>query len=162
MRDITLLHPKVQELAKKLVDECAKKGLLIKITETMRTKEEQNALYAKGRTAPGNIVTKVQYPSSNHNWGIAFDFCRNDGTGAYEIKGNFFQKVGEIGKSLGLSWGGDFKSFKDMPHFEYTKFGNWRELQAKYKTPENFTKTFSNVHKIKVKNIKTTERQSQK
>ena len=34
--------------------------------------------------------------------------------------------------SNGIFWGGNFKKFKDFPHFEMT-FGNgWRELLAKY------------------------------
>lgn len=39
----------------------------------LRTYEEQNALYAQGRTAPGNKVTNAKGGFSNHNFGIAFD-----------------------------------------------------------------------------------------
>ena len=56
MRDITLCHPRLQLLAGQLVDECNKQGLKIKIGETLRTVAEQDALYAQGRTKPGNIV----------------------------------------------------------------------------------------------------------
>ena len=47
MRDITLCHPRLQVLAGKLVDECNQQGLKIKIGETLRTKAEQDALYAQ-------------------------------------------------------------------------------------------------------------------
>ena len=57
MRDITLCHPRLQELAAQLINECAANGLKIKIGETLRTVEEQDALYAQGRTEPGSIVT---------------------------------------------------------------------------------------------------------
>lgn len=140
-RDINLLHPKVQELAVKLVEECDKKGLKIKITDTLRSESEQNSLYAQGRTKPGSVVTNAKYPCSNHNWGIAFDFCRNDGLGAYNDNDGFFAKVGQVGKSIGLSWGGDWTSFVDKPHFEYTGFGLWRALRNKYGTPSKFLGT---------------------
>lgn len=142
MRGTEYLHPKVAELANKLVGECENQGLKIKITDTLRTGSEQNALYAKGRTKPGSKVTNARYPQSNHNWGIAFDFCRNDGAGAFNESGNFFHKVGQVGKSIGLSWGGDWTSFKDKPHFEFTGFGQWRNLQTKYGSPDGFKKTW--------------------
>lgn len=140
-RGIELLHKNVQGYARELQEKCEKQGLRIKITDTLRTKAEQNALYAQGRTAPGQIVTNAKYPQSNHCWGIAFDFCRDDGRGAFDDSDGFFSKVGQVGKSIGLSWGGDWTSFKDKPHFEYTGFGKWRDLQNKYGTPEKFLGT---------------------
>ena len=75
MRDITLCHPQLQVLAGKLVEECSRQGLQIKIGETLRTVAEQDALYAQGRTRPGNIVTNAPGSSysSYHQWGTAFD-----------------------------------------------------------------------------------------
>ena len=140
-RGTNLLHEKVRPYAERLVAECEKQGLKIKITDTLRTKAEQDALYAQGRTKPGNIVTNARYPASNHCWGIAFDFCRNDGQGAFNDNDGFFRKVGNVGKSIGLEWGGDWTSFKDKPHFEYGGFGKWRTLKAKYGTPDKFLGT---------------------
>lgn len=39
-----------------------------------RTAEEQNRIYAQGRTAPGPKVTSARAWQSNHNYGIALDF----------------------------------------------------------------------------------------
>lgn len=103
-RDIKQLHPEVQVLAQKLVEECKKQGLIIKITDCFRSRKEQDDLYAQGRTKPGKIVTNAKFGQSFHNLGLAFDFCRNDGKGAYYDNDGFFAKVGKIGKSLGLSW----------------------------------------------------------
>jgi peptidoglycan L-alanyl-D-glutamate endopeptidase CwlK len=134
MRGLDKLHPLVRIKAEKLQEKCNELDLPVLITETWRTKEEQDALYAKGRTKPGNIVTNATYPNSPHCWGIAFDFCKN-------IKGQefsdveFFKKVGAVGKSLGLFWGGDFKSFKDYPHFEDRSIN-------KTGTPEEFKKSW--------------------
>ena len=58
MRDITLCHPRLQKIAAELIQKCAEQGLKIKIGETFRTVAEQDALYAQGRTKPGNKVTR--------------------------------------------------------------------------------------------------------
>lgn len=143
-RDITQLHPDVQKLAEKLVSECAAAGLIIKITDCLRGKSEQDALYAKGRTTSGSIVTNVKYPNSMHNWGIAFDFCRNDGKGAYKDDDGFFSKVGAIGKKLGLEWGGDWKSPVDKPHFQMKGWGSTpSKLKATYGTPDAYMKIWN-------------------
>lgn len=78
-RDINELHPKVKELALKLVELCKQNGLNIAIGETYRTKERQNELYAQGRTKPGNIVTNARGDSmsSYHQWRLAFDIFNN-------------------------------------------------------------------------------------
>ena len=145
MRDITLCHPRLQLLAGQLVEECSRQGLSIKIGETLRTKEEQDALYAQGRTRPGAIVTNAPGSSysSYHQWGTAFDFFRNDGNGAYNEEGRFFDQVGMIGQSLGLEWGGSWKSIVDKPHFQLPDWGSTTAgIRKLYASPEEFMKTW--------------------
>lgn len=145
MRDIELLHPKLRPICRAFVEACAAEGLKVGIADTFRTKAEQDALYAQGRTKPGSIVTNAKYPKSPHNWGVAFDFYRNDGKGAYYNANGFFRKAGQIGKRLGLFWGGDFRSFVDQPHLELPEFlpnNSANTLIAKYGTPEAFIKTW--------------------
>lgn len=151
-RDITMCHPRLQKLAEQLVEECKKQGLLIKIGECFRTVEEQDALYAQGRTAPGQKVTNARGNtySSQHQWGIAFDFFRNDGTGAYNESGSFFERVGAIGKSLGLGWGGDWKSIVDKPHFYLPDWGSTTaQLKQLYGTPDKFKTTWETQKPVK-------------
>lgn len=145
MRNINRCHPRLIDLSKKLVSACRGQGLIIGIGESFRTKEEQDALYAKGRTAPGNIVTNAKGSSysSHHQWGTAFDIYRNDGKGVYTDSDGFFAKVGKIGKSIGLEWGGDWKSPVDKPHFQLPDWGSaTTKLKKMYGTPENFMKTW--------------------
>lgn len=145
MRDINRCHPRLIELSKKLVSACRGQGLIIGIGESFRTKEEQDALYAKGRTAPGNIVTNAKGSSysSHHQWGTAFDIYRSDGKGVYTDGDGFFEKVGKIGKSIGLEWGGDWKSPVDKPHFQLPDWGSTTtKLKKMYGTPENFMRTW--------------------
>lgn len=141
MRNINDLHPKLQSLVYALQEECTRQGLKIKIGECLRTVAEQNALYAKGRTTPGSIVTNAKGSSysSMHQWGVAFDFFRNDDTGLYNDSDNFFTKVGKIGVSLGLEWGGNWKSSVDKPHFQLPDWGSTvTKLKKIYGTPEKF------------------------
>lgn len=145
-RDIKQLHPRLQELITKLQAQCSKQGLKIGISECMRTIAEQDALYAKGRTDKSScIVTnaKGNTYSSCHQWGIAFDFYRNDGEGAYNDADGFFTKVGKIGQSIGLEWGGSWKSIIDKPHFQLSDWGSTTtKLKQLYSTPDKFIKTW--------------------
>lgn len=141
MRDTTQLHPVLQAKIKQLVALCETNGLKIGISECLRTKEEQDKLYTQGRTAPGSIVTNAKGSSysSMHQWGVAFDFYRNDGKGAYYDKDGFFAKVGKIGQSIGLEWGGSWKSLVDKPHFQLPDWGSTTsKLKSTYGTPEKF------------------------
>ena len=58
-RDITKLHPRLQEIIPTLISKCKKDGIAIKIGECVRTVKEQDDLYAQGRTKPGSIVTNA-------------------------------------------------------------------------------------------------------
>lgn len=133
-RDQKKLHPFMQAKANELVAKCEEADLKIKITDCVRTKEEQNGIDASR--------TKAKYPKSYHNWGLAFDFCRNDGKGAYYDKDGFFTKVGRIGQELGLEWGGECfgKSLIDKPHFHTIKFGTYTRLTTWYRNPETYFK----------------------
>lgn len=154
MRGLDKLHPEVRAKAERLQALCRENGLPLLITETWRSEEEQSALYAKGRTAPGKVVTNCKYPYSPHCWGAAFDFCRNVRGREYETTDGFFEKVGRLGKSVGLFWGGDFKTFKDMPHFEDPAFvvnNSVRTLIEKWGMPNAFRDSWANEEPAEAK-----------
>lgn len=155
MRDISMLHPRLQTKVALLKEECSKQGILILFSECLRTVAEQDALYAKGRTVPGNKVTNARGSSysSQHQWGIAIDFYIDmdvDGDGnkkddAYNNSTGLFDKVGSIAKSVGLGWGGDWKSIKDRPHLYLPDWGSTTtKLKQQYGTPERFMQTWGN------------------
>ena len=118
------LEPITRQMARKFLDDSLTAGLLLKVTQTLRTMEEQSALYARGRSLPGPIVTHAQAGQSAHNWGCAFDVCF-DGPEPYSEK-HPWDTMGGIGKSVGLVWGGDFKNIVDRPHFERS---DWRSVR---------------------------------
>ena len=153
MRDMTALHPRLQTKAALLKEECKKQGIRIQFGECLRTKAEQDALYAQGRTAPGTIVTnaKGNTYSSQHQWGIAVDFYLDmdvDGDGAkkddaYNISSGLFDRVGAIAKTVGLGWGGDWTSIKDRPHLYLPDWGSTASrLKELYGIPEKFMETW--------------------
>jgi peptidoglycan L-alanyl-D-glutamate endopeptidase CwlK len=114
---IATLENQVQPYARALVQKALAAGINIKIISGLRTYQEQDAIYAQGRTTPGNIVTKVKAGYSAHNFGIAFDVGLFAGS-RYLGESPLYKAVGLLGRGLGLEWGGDWKTFEDQPHFE--------------------------------------------
>ena len=164
MNDLHMLVPQAEAKARELIAVCEAHGYKIKITQTLRTKAEQDALYAQGRTKSGSIVTNVKYPNSMHCWGVAFDICRNDGTGAYNDADGFFTKVGQLGVSIGLEWGGNWKSIVDKPHFQLSQYGSTpTQLKKLYGTPQDFMDAQyvqSVINRCEVIKLKTVKRGS--
>lgn len=135
-RDMNLLHPELQKKFHELENVCRSAGLTIKNTSTYRDVAEQEDCVRRG-------TSSVHYPNSMHNWGVAVDFCRNDGTGAYNDKDGFFTHVGRLAESIGLIWGGSF-SRPDKPHLQLADWGKTADiLKAKYKKPSAFMASWS-------------------
>lgn len=116
-RHIATLLPEVRPLARALVQKAAQAGIRIKVISALRTYEEQDALYAQGRDAPGPKVTNARGGYSNHNFGIAFDVGVFEGS-AYLPASPKYKAVGALGMDLGLEWGGSWKTIVDEPHFQ--------------------------------------------
>jgi len=114
---IATLLPEVQPIARTLIQKAAGAGIRIKIISGLRTYEEQDALYAQGRTKPGNIVSNARGGYSNHNFGIAFDVGVFEGA-QYLGDSPKYKAVGALGIDLGLEWGGNWKNLVDQPHFQ--------------------------------------------
>lgn len=114
-----------------MVDEflasCKDAGLDILVTCTLRSNEEQAALYAIGRTAPGEHVTDAPPGRSAHNYGLAIDVVPIvNGKLDWNRKDPIWQQVGELGVAAGLTWLGSPNSkFPEKPHFQHP---NWRAL----------------------------------
>lgn len=127
---IKLMHPNLRMQLEKdylEINNVLPKGVRLRFAYTLRTMEEQASLYAQGRTIKGNIVTNAKAGQSYHNYGLAFDIVLlydKDNNGTFETASwelnKYWAQVVEFFKSKGWVWGGDFKSFKDYPHFEKT------------------------------------------
>lgn len=148
---INKVHPKLRDELTTIineVDEALTGNAKIRLTQGLRTIDYQNSLYAQGRTTKGSIVTNAKGGQSNHNYGLAVDFCLIiDGkTASWNEAKDFdadkvadWAEVVKIFKSYGWNWGGDFRSIKDSPHFEKTFGYNWKTLLANYNAGKVFT-----------------------
>ncbi|AGI11569.1 endolysin, L-alanyl-D-glutamate peptidase [Listeria phage LP-KV022] len=110
----------VSDKTRAVIKEMAKQGIYINVAQGFRSIAEQNELYAQGRTKPGNVVTNAKGGQSNHNYGVAVDLCQytQDGKDVIWAVDAKFKKIVAAMKKQGFKWGGDWKSFKDNPHFE--------------------------------------------
>lgn len=121
-RRLATVHPLLADRGVRLLGQCAAAGLALMVTQGLRSMAEQDALFAQGRTAPGRIVTKARAGHSYHNFGLAFDVLVLDAMGKadWDTANPGWRLAGQVGKSLGLEWGGDWNDFPDLPHFQLT------------------------------------------
>lgn len=144
---ISLLHPKLREEALKIYEEITKAltgRATCRFAQVLRTIEEQNELYAQGRTKKGKIVTNARGGSSYHNYGLAVDIVLLTGKEAtWDTKTDFdgdklsdWMEVVAIFQKYNWKWGGEFKSIKDFPHFEKTFGYTVSQLFTKYKAKD--------------------------
>lgn len=147
---VALLHPNIREQVKALIQQAEEKlgqYAAIRIVQGLRTFEEQDALYAQGRSKPGNIVTNSRGGQSYHNYGLAIDFAilyDKDKNGTFETLSwdtlvdldrdgeKDWMEVVEVFEKANYVWGGRFSSIKDNPHFEKTFGYNWRSLLLRH------------------------------
>lgn len=172
---IATLHPKIRQKALDaytyINNKLLGKGVRLRFTHTTRTIEEQNELYAQGRTrlydSSGKRlgkVTQAKGGESIHNYHLAFDIVLlldKDGDGNFESvswdmvdfdkdgKSDWMEVV-EYFKSVGFTWGGDWK-FKDKPHFEMTFGHTWRTLKTDYDNRNVFAEVINGKTYIYVK-----------
>ncbi|MNC06516.1 Peptidoglycan L-alanyl-D-glutamate endopeptidase CwlK precursor [compost metagenome] len=143
MSRLSGLQPVIVAATVALIEHCYARGVQIIITQGLRTIAEQDALYAQGRTqaelnAVGlshvkaqpkkTKVTNARGGYSNHNFGWAIDFAlllpdgrtvswdtlRDDDKDSMPD----WSEVVEEAKKLRFEWGGDWRTFTDLPHLQ--------------------------------------------
>lgn len=107
---INALKPEAADLARKLIQQARAQNIELRVIGGYRSPEEQRQLLE--RRPP---VTNARW--STHNTGLAFDVGIFE-AGKYVSDMSRYRAVGELGKQLGLVWGGDSPGFADTPHFE--------------------------------------------
>ncbi len=103
----------------------AQHGLQMRVTMAYRSLAEQANLYAKGRTAPGRIVTNAKPGSSAHNYGLAADFCFTAGK-PYDGHNAEWQQFGKLAEQAGLEWAGSWQKFVELCHVQMP---GWKTLK---------------------------------
>jgi len=171
LKRIATLHPKVRKQALEMYtyanEKLLGKGVRLRFAYTTRSFEEQEELYAQGRTKLFDNkgkrlgkVTNAKAGQSIHNFSLAFDIVllldkNNDGvfeSASWDTKADNdkngksdWMEVTNYFKSQGWKWGGDFKSIVDPPHFEYTFGHTWKTLQDKIKNKQYTTEVIDSV-----------------
>lgn len=108
------LQPEAVVAATRLIDAAMAKGITLRVVGGYRSPDQQAELYAQGRSKPGPIVTNARV--SVHSTGLAFDVVP-EVNGHLDWSTSNWQEISQLGKSLGLVWGGD-GTMRDLPHFE--------------------------------------------
>ena len=115
---INELQESVRPLAQNLLRLAADQGIQLKIVSAYRSPAEQQILKDSGKG-----VTNAGALLSYHNHRLAFDVVPTEYISLpdWNPTGPLWAKVGAIGKSVGLEWGGDWPDKKkDRPHFQLT------------------------------------------
>jgi peptidoglycan hydrolase-like protein with peptidoglycan-binding domain len=111
------LHPTLQAKLNQLNTLIANEGLPFQMFEGMRSPQRQEQCKQNG-------ASKLGAWAGRHNYGLAADYVmRVNGSWSWNTKGDAgkkWQRLGQLGQSVGLTWGGSWKSFCDLPHFELT------------------------------------------
>ena len=147
---IAKLHPSVRAEVTQIIHECdiALTGKAeIRITQGLRTFAEQDALYQQGRTTAGKKVTNAKAGQSIHNYGFAVDICLiiDNKTASWDTAKDWdndqvadWYECVKIFAKHGWEWGGNWKTFKDLTHFDKKLFNNWRILSKLKKDKNNY------------------------
>lgn len=164
---ISEAHPKLRQLLKDTYIKANNKlgkGCRLRLTHVYRSPEEQDALYAQGRTKKGAKVTNSKAWQSIHQYGFAIDIVimyDNDGDGKFEevswdIKRDGdkdgvadWLEVTKVFTEAGFTNGFISNGKKwDLPHFQKTFGLDWRQMKAKIDANQ-YTEEVQNGKKIK-------------
>jgi len=112
------LSPRFRPLAVEFLGRLTEAGIAVLIVDTLRTPAEHAENLAKGVS-----WTK----RSKHLDGDAIDICpfkewalHGPDKLQWDTSDPVWQKIGAIGESVGLTWGGRWKQTPDYGHFEWT------------------------------------------
>lgn len=119
---LALVHPYIGYLARKLDFVLVSRSVNIVVAQGLRTWNEQEALWAKGRTSPGPKVTNCQPGHSWHQFGLAIDIVPEglQGMPDWNAAHPAWQIIHEEALNLGFVCGADFRTFPDLPHLQVT------------------------------------------
>jgi len=130
-RDKSLLFPPFAEQLRYFESRLGAAKLPFLLFMALRTFEDQDELYAQGRTKPGSIVTNARGGDSLHNYGLAADYVLDDQIEkpgiqwSWDIKSdlnadgrNDWLQMAEIAVACGLEAGYFWKRFPDAPHVQ--------------------------------------------
>ncbi len=114
VRDMDLLDPATRAAVQAIIAGAAQQGITLEVTETYRSQERQEQLFAQH-------VTELQTVGVDH-YGLATDFCKiGDGKASWDGDWSF---LAPLCAANGMIWGGDWgepdqtHTFRDYDHVQ--------------------------------------------
>lgn len=119
---LQLINPRLATAVEKLDEILTLEKISFRVVQALRSWDEQEKLYAQGRTAPGKIVTQAAGGHSWHNFGLAVDLAIMEENGQIDWNAAHpaWQRMIQVGEMLGMYSGSHFRTFPDNPHFQMT------------------------------------------
>jgi peptidoglycan LD-endopeptidase CwlK len=118
--DLDLIYPMFLERVLNVIAACEARGARYVATHGFRTYGEQMALWSKGRTVKGKIVTNAKGGESAHNFGLAIDFVRDLDMKTKAVEPGWdaghYDILAEEAEKAGLHSG---RGYKDYPHISW-------------------------------------------
>ncbi len=115
------VHPLLASKVRAMANELAAEGVMIRVTQGLRSWADQERIYQQGRSSPGPIVSNAKPGQSYHNYGLAVDVVPMTPLGPdWDTSHPVWKRIIEVGISLGLESGATWRTFKDYPHFQLT------------------------------------------
>ena len=142
-RRIEDLLPRVAAAAARAMSDLKARGVPAVVTSTLRTEAEQVALYAQGRESLASVNAKRSAAGmplirleenrytvtnadgvkhkSNHQGGRALDVVPEQGGRPVwpTASDPRWKQIAGVFKKYGFEWGGDWKDFQDLPHYQW-------------------------------------------
>ena len=119
---VKLLYPELARRWTAIDAQLAGQNITVRVTQGIRTWAEQDALYAQGRTTPGQVVTFARGGESWHNYGLALDFVPMvKGVPMWTITHPWWAATIAVARQWGLTSGSTWPAPKtDTPHLQLT------------------------------------------
>lgn len=114
------VYPRLADKVRAMAEQLATEGINIIVVQGLRTVEQQDALYAQGRTTPGAKVTNAKGGLSYHNFGLAVDCAPLDGPSHIDWSASHpnWLRMEKVGVDVGLVSGASWRTLPDAPHFQ--------------------------------------------
>jgi len=125
-RDMAKLELSLRYRVESIVDEARKQGLRVVVSETIRSEELALWYWKSGREFDGPILTKLnplkgqrsRHCPNKNGLSEGADIMVLDKSGVAKSGDVGWKVLGMLANKHGLTWGGDWPRFKDMPHVE--------------------------------------------
>lgn len=112
VNELSVLHPAFRNKVILFLSECHRQGIELRILETYRTPQRQDSLKRRGKSM-------LSGGRSKHQHYLAIDVVPIVNGKLKWHDRRLWSKIGAIGQSYGLKWGGRWRRLYDPGHFEY-------------------------------------------